>query len=328
MSYSGIASLQWYFTGLFNYGSWGYRKSSKKWAQTPLDDLSSNHYIVTGANSGIGFAIATKLAQLGANVHLVCRNPSRAQTAREEILSLTHTDANKVIVHIADLSKQNDVKALAAELSSAVPVVHGLINNAGFLTHQATFTEDDVESTMAIAINGTYLLTALLLPQLAKSNGVGRVINMSSGGQYLGTLDPNDVRGKTRVEKFDGTLAYMLAKKTQVALTQCFAKRFPLDKSNVVFHAVNPGWATTPGTEAGIPTFNKIHGFMMRTPEEAADTVVWLATAKEPATSSGFFWMDRQQVSTEMSWANTAPSSEDVEQLWSNVVEICGYENE
>ncbi|EQC25294.1 hypothetical protein SDRG_16847 [Saprolegnia diclina VS20] len=326
MSYSGLASLQWYFTGLCHYGARGYRKASATWSETPVD-VSSRHYAVTGANSGLGFAIATQLAQLGAHVHLVCRDAGRAEAARKAIVDVSSHDPSKVHVHLGDLGKQKDVHTIAASLAAAAPSLDGLVNNAGILVKEAVFTEDDVESSMAVAINGTYLLTALLLPQLRNHDdgAVGRVVNMSSGGQYLGTLDLVDVRGKTRAgDKFDGTLAYMLAKKTQVALTMEFAKRFPLGKDKVAFHVMNPGWATTPGTTGSIGGFTRLHGWMMRTPEQGADTAVWLCTAPEPATSSGLFWLDRHVVPTEMSWASTAHTEADRSTLWARVAEICG----
>ncbi|OQR87083.1 dehydrogenase/reductase SDR family member 12-like [Achlya hypogyna] len=327
MSISTVASLQWYFTGLCHYGARGYRKASATWAETPVD-VSARHYVVTGANSGLGFAVATKLAALGAHVHMVCRDAGRAEAARQSILETTHAEATKIVVHLGDLGKQKDVHKVAASVAAAAPALDGLLNNAGILAQQAKFTEDDVEASMAVAINGTYLLTALLLPQLRNhTTTVGRVVNMSSGGQYLGSLDLQDVRGKTRDgDKFNGTVAYMLAKKSQVALTQEWAKRFPLETTKVAFHAMNPGWATTPGTTESIASFTRIHGFMMRTPEEGADTAVWLCTAPEPAKSSGLFWLDRQVVPTEMSWARTAHTEEDRATLWAKVADICGLD--
>jgi dehydrogenase/reductase SDR family protein 12 len=253
------------------------------------------------------------------------------------------------------------VRRVAAEFLALNVPLHGLVNNAGFLADKAVYTEDDIESTMAVAINGTFLLTGLLLPALSKvdapvtgpepnhpvkeSTNIGRVINMSSGGQYLGRLDLHDLRGHSRFKEsgtpaYDGTLAYVLAKKTQVALTQAYARQYPLRRgvhphhakddatghaANVVFHAMNPGWARTPGTAASIGGFEKIHGSMMRTPDEAADTAVWLClTDDEKVTKeSGHFWLDRVVVPTEMRGARTGYTNDDLDRLWTICNDIC-----
>lgn len=61
---------------------------------------------------------------------------------------------------------------------------------------------------------------------------------------------------------------------------------------------MHPGWAATDGVSAGLPVFDKVMGPILRTAQEAADTMVWLATADEPTTSTGDFWHDRRRRST------------------------------
>ena len=61
------------------------------------------------------------------------------------------------------------------------------------------------------------------------------------------------------------------------------------------FHALHPGWADTPGVEDALPTFRKVVGRFLRTPEEGADTLVWLAADdREPLRTNGGFWHDRE----------------------------------
>jgi dehydrogenase/reductase SDR family protein 12 len=67
-----------------------------------------------------------------------------------------------------------------------------------------------------------------------------------------------------------------------------------LDGTGVVFHAMHPGWADTPGIRSGLPGFAKIMGPVLRTPDQGADTAVWLAAAPEGVTANGRFWLDRR----------------------------------
>ena len=122
---------------------------------------------------------------------------------------------------------------------------------------------------------GPFLLTARLLPRLRGTAGgpPGRVLTMSSGGMYAAPLcvdrlqmSPGDYRGSEQ---------YARAKRAQVTLNEMWAER--VDPAEVVFHSMHPGWSDTPGVAASLPTFGKIMGPLLRTPEQAADTLVWLA---------------------------------------------------
>ena len=67
------------------------------------------------------------------------------------------------------------------------------------------------------------------------------------------------------------------------------------DPAEVVFHAMHPGWADTPGVAASLPTFRKITRPLLRSVEQGADTMVWLGAADEPGVSTGGFWLDRRR---------------------------------
>ncbi|KAF0701313.1 Aste57867_8163 [Aphanomyces stellatus] len=322
MSYSILASIQWYFQGRSRYGARGYELGAAKWPKEEPRDLSSHHYVVTGANSGIGLAVAEQIAAAGAHVHMVCRNPARGEAARQGVVAKTGADDARVHLHIADMSKLADVHAVADDLVQTLPVLHGLVNNAGLLADKLVITDDNIESSRAVALLGTFVLTARLLPLLAKADDVGRVVNMSSGGQYLVSLDLNDVRG-VRQGKFDGTMAYGQAKKAQVALSRQFARLFPLTAgSNVCFNAMNPGWAITNGTEKSLESFTARHRHLMRDADQAADTATWLCLSKAGAAHSGLFFLDREPVATEMPLSGTGYTDADLDKLWQTCVEI------
>jgi dehydrogenase/reductase SDR family member 12 len=324
-----VAIPQWYMEGLKHYGHQGYANARETWADPDMDkqkDLSGKHYIVTGSNSGIGFATAEALAKRKAIVHMVCRNEERANEARDKIVQAAKeagVDAPNVQVHLADFGSMESVRAFGEKFARENDVLHALINNAGALFKEETRTALGVELSMAVSMSGSFLLTGLLLPLLKKAPK-GRVVNVSSGGQYLVGLDAHDLAGKARTGAvYNGAAAYAYAKRAQVELTSHWA-RHPAGKG-VIFHSMHPGWAKTPGVATSLDDFSVKHADMMRDQDQGADTAVWLAIADEPAEKNGLFWLDRSEVRTDMRLAFTKASDSDRETLWKECEKLCGW---
>ncbi len=204
------------------YTSVGYRLRQSGWADDPAPGaLHGRTALVTGANRGLGKAIAAGLAQLGATVLLTVRNRESGEAARQDIVA-GQPDAD-VRVEVCDVSDLGTVRAFAADLTSRVPTLDVLIHNAGVLPASRTETGDGHEVTLATHVLGPVLLTELLLPILARSEDP-RVILMSSGGMYtqsLPTADPEYRDGRYR-----GATAYARSKRIQVALTPILARRW------------------------------------------------------------------------------------------------------
>ena len=114
-------------------------------------------------------------------------------------------------------------------------------------------------------------------------------------------------------------MAYARAKRAQVVLTRLWARG--LRGTNVVAHAVHPGWADTPGIAASLPRFRRVMGPFLRTPEQGADTIVWLAAAPEPARSSGLLWLDRRPRPFDR-LPGTRVSAEEASGLWEACVRM------
>ncbi|GLD94424.1 hypothetical protein PINS_up003035 [Pythium insidiosum] len=332
MWYNVIAMPQWYAEGLKRYGREGYENARKRWVDPDMAkqrDLTGKHIVVTGANSGLGFAVAEELAKRSATVHMVCRSAERANEARDKIVETAKSAGvakPDVRVHLADMGSAKSVKAFAEQFEKSNDTVHALVNNAGALFNEESRTEDGVEMSMAVAMNGSFLLTGLLLP-LLKNAKKGRVVNVSSGGQYLVGLDAKDLAGVSRTGKnYNGAGAYAYAKRAQVELTKHWAKLPAGD--GVIFHSMHPGWATTPGVTSSLDDFSKKHAYMMRDQAQGADTIVWLAIADEPAQKNGLFWLDREEVRTDMTLAFTGSGDKDREDLWAACEKICGWKLE
>jgi dehydrogenase/reductase SDR family protein 12 len=119
------------------------------------------------------------------------------------------------------------------------------------------------------------------------------VLFMASGGMYTQRLDVDRLEMSER--SYRGAVAYARAKRAQVVLAGLLGERWT---GRAVVHAMHPGWAATPGVTAGLPLFDKVMQPLLRSPEEASDTLVWLAVADEPGRSTGGFWHDRARRST------------------------------
>lgn len=312
------AALEGTIAGSFS--SIGYRARRRLWHWEALDDyrLDEKVALLTGATSGLGFATARRLASMGARVVLHGRNPAKTERARQEIVELTGNDAVEII--LADLGRFDDVRRLADELSDRHDHLDVLIHNAGALTHEYTKTADGMELTVESQVVAPFLLTGLLLPKLEVVEP-SRVIFVSSGGMYSERLDVDAL--EMTADCYDGVKAYARAKRAQVVLAREWAKR--VAPRRVVMHAMHPGWADTPGVEESLPGFYRAMRPVLRSPDEGADTIVWLAAAPEAVHSSGELWLDRHR-----RWAHKLPwtrsSDDEARRLWDFCVERSGWD--
>jgi len=269
-------------------------------------DLSGRRCLITGANSGIGYETALALADLGAEVVLLCRNRERADKAVRQIRAQTGNE--RVHAEFIDVSDLGSIRAAAARLSSNS--VDVLVHNAGVLPDERVETDDGLELTLATNAIGPFLLTRLLRDRLEKSAD-GRVIWVSSGGMYTRRLNLGDVNWTQR--DYDGVVAYAETKRAQVVLSELWAEE--LRGSSVVVNAMHPGWADTPSVQRSLPRFHRVTRNILRTPAEGADTVVWLAACPRARQVSGRFFFDREERRTHL-LPLTRESEADRRELW------------
>lgn len=264
----------------------GYQLRRSSWAgDPPPGALRGRTALVTGANRGLGKAIAAGLAGLGATVLLTVRDRNSGEQARDEIVAESGAD---VRVEVCDVSSLGAVRTFAADLRTRVPRLDVLIHNAGLLPATRDETDDGHEITLATHVLGPILLTELLTPILAESDDP-RVILMSSGGMYTQSLPVEDPEYRTG--RYRGAVAYARTKRMQVAFTPILARRWADRRIRV--YSMHPGWADTPGVAASLPGFRAVTGPLLRTLQEGADTAVWLA-ATSPGPPTGTFWHDRR----------------------------------
>jgi len=264
------------------------RSLLERWKPLASYDLRGRVMLLTGATSGLGLAAAEALAHAGATLILLGRDAAKTEQVRADLARRTGNDRLSTL--IADMGDLDAVRRAAGEVVASHAALHVLAHNAGALHATRRAAPDGTEETVASHVLGPFLLTGLLMARL-RASAPARVLTMSSGGMYATGLTVE--RLEMGDDDYSGTEQYARAKRAQVTLNEMWAARFAA--SGVVFHALHPGWALTPGVETSLPTFRRIVGPLLRTPEQGADTLVWLAADDgEPLATNGCFWLDRR----------------------------------
>ncbi|KAK7945684.1 hypothetical protein WMY93_001412 [Mugilogobius chulae] len=269
-------------------------------------------FMVTGASSGIGRVTAMAIAKKGGTVHMVCRNPDKAEEARADIIR--ESGNTEVHVHIVDMSETRKVWEFAEAFRKQYSVLNVLVNNAGCMLHKRELNADGLEKSFATNTMAVYVLTRTLIPLLQRTGIQGwygqtqSSITVSSGSMFVQKLKVDDLQSEN--DYFDGVLVYAQNKRQQVVLTRQWAKANPI----IHFSVMHPGWVETPAVSTSMPEFHKMMKGRLRTVEQGADTVVWLALCRAASrTRSGQFFQDRKAVPVHLPLAWTHSSSEDIQ---------------
>jgi NAD(P)-dependent dehydrogenase (short-subunit alcohol dehydrogenase family) len=199
-----------------------------KWTAANIPDQTRKTAVITGANSGLGFAIARELAQAGASVVLAVRDTAKGERAAAEIGERTQIER----LDLADLSS---VRSFAERFEGPLDL---LVNNAGVMAPPRRLTVDGFESQFGTNHLGHFALTGLLLPSLLGAPEP-RVVTMSSGGHRMGRINFDDLHGEHR---YNNWLAYGQSKLANLLFAFELQRRA---EGRLKSLAAHPGYAAT-----------------------------------------------------------------------------------
>ncbi|XP_059369847.1 dehydrogenase/reductase SDR family member 12-like [Carassius carassius] len=291
----------WFLKGLTEFTKGAFLSASKNFVEKDLEtSVAGRSFMITGANSGIGKATAMAIAKKGGTIHMVCRNKDKAEEARAEIVK--ESGNKEIFVHILDLTETKKVWEFAESFKKKYKTLNVLINNAGCMMAKREVNDEGLEKSFVSNSLAVYILIKSLIPLLEKSPEP-RVITVSSGGMLLQKLRTGNLQSQRG--RYDGTMVYAQNKRQQMVMTEQFAKAHP----NIHFSVMHPGWVDTPIIANAMPDFHSSMKERLRTPEQGADTVVWLALSEAAVKNpSGRFFHDRQMVSAHLPLAWTHSS--------------------
>jgi NAD(P)-dependent dehydrogenase (short-subunit alcohol dehydrogenase family) len=223
--------------------------------------------VITGASDGIGAAASRQLHDDGNHVVVVGRSPRKTQAVAQEI---------GVDYFLADFTKLDDVRKLAADLDRAYPRIDVLANNAGGIFGDRAKTIDGFEKTFQVNHLAPFLLTSLLLDKLIKSEAVV-VQTSSSGARLFGKLDIDDL---DHDRDFTPQLAYGSAKLENILFTRELHRRY--NARGISAAAFHPGAVATSFATESDSFMRRIYSSrlgraFMTTPEKGAAQMIWLA---------------------------------------------------
>jgi retinol dehydrogenase 14 len=255
-----------------------------------LPDLSGRRALVTGATNGIGLEAAVELARAGADVIAVGRDAARTEAA---VAAMSERAGRPITAMLCDFSSQASIRSFAGEVRERVDKLHILVNNAGSVFKERTLTVDGIEATFAVNHLGYFLLTQLLLDRVIAA-APARIVVVSSGGHYRGSLDFDDLG----YEKGYAIMsAYQRSKLANVLYTQALARR--LSGSGATVNALHPGGVAT-NIWTGAPEWAKpilaVAKWFMLTPAQGAERILQLAAGPEVEGQSGLYFSDLRAV--------------------------------
>ncbi|WP_134765779.1 SDR family NAD(P)-dependent oxidoreductase [Nocardioides sp. 1609] len=270
--------------------------------------LAGQRVVVTGATSGIGEAMVTSFARLGATVHVLGRNPAKVSTVVAEVRRTL--PGAELVEEVCDVGDLDAVRAWCDDLTARLAAdgdqgaLRGLVHNAGAMVTERTETAQGHELALAVHVLGPHLMTERLLPLLGADPGSpGSVVWMSSGGMYSAGLrstpDEIEFRPVEGEQEYSGVRGYARTKRMQVEIADAWNDRpdvagGPVGGPVVRVESCHPGWAATPGITDSLPGFDKVMGPLLRDAGSGADTAVWLVATRPDSAGTHHFWHDRR----------------------------------
>ncbi len=255
-------------------------------------DLVGKVILITGATDGIGKAAALEFAKRGATLTIVGRNKEKAERTLAELKQISGN--SQVDLLLCDLSRMAEVKRLAEQFKAKHDRLDVLVNNAGATFKNPMMGPDGIELTFALNHLAYFQLTTSLLELLRRTPGA-RVVSTSSSMQARGNLDlakaPTSLKGS-------GPGAYATSKLANILFTKELQRK--LEGTTASANCFEPGMVRTQfggfGSDQGL-LLNLVYMLakpFSSTPEQGADSLIWLATSPEAASLKGEYVSKRR----------------------------------
>jgi NAD(P)-dependent dehydrogenase (short-subunit alcohol dehydrogenase family) len=226
--------------------------------------------LVTGANRGLGLETSRQLVAKGLTVVLAGRDSAALERAHR---ALPQDQRRRAITIAMDVTSIESIMGAQRAVMEQVGAVDVLVNNAAVLLSESdevlSIPRDAYRRTFETNVFGVIEVCRAFVPEMA-GRSYGRVVNVSSGAGQLAKMSSY-------------APAYSMSKTALNAFTRILAHTY--GSSGVLVNAVDPGWVRT---DMGGPS-------APRSPQEGADTIVWLATLPDGGPTGGFF-RDRRPI--------------------------------
>jgi retinol dehydrogenase 12 len=272
--------------------------------------------VVTGATSGIGYAIAKELASMQHIVVMLGRDPAKGTATQQQLI--TQTGNQKIHYYNVDLCSQRQIKSVGAVLMDAFPVIDVLVNNAAQWNSRHELTEDGIEKQFAVNHLAYFLLTHLLYPSLSNSDDA-RIINIGSDSHRYGKMNFENLN---LTGEYHGLKAYGQSKLANLLFSYHLHRNKP--DHNVSVYCVQPGLVKT---DIGVKHTTLLHSIAWKlrrlggiTSEAAASNIAYLATSSEVKGRSGLYWDSRKPKPS----SPLSQNEKDAQRLWDISTRICG----
>jgi NAD(P)-dependent dehydrogenase (short-subunit alcohol dehydrogenase family) len=250
--------------------------------------MNGKTIVMTGATSGIGAVAAKALAEQGARLIILARDRARGEAA---IAGLKSGPSQQHSLHLADMLLMEDIRRAAAEIGAAEPSIDILINNAGTWFQRRELTREGLERTFAVNHMAYFVLSLELKDQLAKAQGA-RIINTASFF-HRQKYDPSNLQAE---ESYSTNKVYARSKLFNILFTRELARRWK--ELDITVNCFNPGSVNTNfgAGEGGWlePIFRLQKKLFGKTPEQAAETLLYLSTSSEVEGVTGQYFDERK----------------------------------
>jgi NAD(P)-dependent dehydrogenase (short-subunit alcohol dehydrogenase family) len=278
-------------------------------------DLEGKTCVITGATSGIGQIAAERLAAMGARLVLIARDQARGVSMLRRLRE--HAPAAAHRVHYADLMRVAEVKRVAADIAASEQRIDILVNNAGAIFSYRRLTAEGLERTFALNHMAYFVLShSLREPLLAAAPA--RVVNTASAAHQSAKLDFDDLQF---ARAYNGVSAYQRSKLCNILFTRELSRRWA--GTGITVNCLHPGFvASRFGKESGglLPLVLRAAQVFAISPEEGAETIVYLASSQEVAdVSGGYFFKCRASAP-----AVQAEDDSAARRLWQESAKLAG----